>query len=319
MTPSSKVDLVGVGLNATDTLIPLPHHPARGSKVEFHSASILPGGQVATAVVRCQQWGLQTRYVGKVGDDGAAMIHRAEFARLGVEAHLLAAPGCASQQAFILIDDTGERTVLWKRDSRLTLWPEELQRQWIVDSRALHVDGHDTAATVVAAGWARAAGIPVIADLDDLYPGIEELLNNIDYLITSRDIPGRLAGEQGLLRSLPALQNRYGCHLTAATLGQEGVLAWDGLQFQYAPAFRVEALDTTGAGDIFHAGFIYGLLQGWPLPRQLDFACAAAALNCTAFGARGGIQCTENIEKMIATGARYPPAFDLSRSIEEVS
>src|SRR3984893_9055734 len=319
MTPSSMVDVVGVGLNATDTLIPLPHHPARGSKVEFHSTSVLPGGQVATAVVACQQWGLQPRYVGKVGDAGAAMIHRAEFARLGVEAHLLAAPGCASQQAFILIDDTGERTVLWKRDIRLTLWPEELQREWIVDSRALHVDGHDTAAAVVASGWARAAGIPVIADLDDLYPGIEELLKNIDYLITSRDIPGRLVGEQGLRRSLPALQNRYGCRLTAATLGQEGVLAWDGLQFQYSPAFRVGALDTTGAGDIFHAGFIYGLLQGWPLPRQLDFACAAAALNCTAVGARGGIQPTQNIEKLIATGARYSPAFDLSRSIEGVS
>jgi sulfofructose kinase len=317
--PSSQVDLVGVGLNATDTLIPLPQHPARGSKVEFHSTSVLPGGQVATAVVACQQWGLQTRYVGKVGDDGAALIHRAEFARLGVEAHLLAAPGCASQQAFILIDDTGERTVLWKRDMRLTLRPEELQREWIVDSRALHVDGHDTAAAVVAAGWARAASIPVIADLDDLYPGVEALLKNIDYLITSRDIPGRLVGEPDLRRSLPALQNRYGCRLAAATLGQEGVLAWDGRRFQYGPAFRVEAVDTTGAGDIFHAGFIYGLLQGWPLTRQLDFACAAAALNCTAVGARGGLQSTENIEKLIATGVRYPPAFDLSGLTEGVS
>src|ERR1700730_13533505 len=115
MTPSSKVDVVGVGLNATDTLIPLPHHPARRSKVDFHFPRVVPGGQVATAVVACQQWGLQTRYVGKVGDDGAAMIHRAEFARLGIEAHLLVAPGCASQQAFILIDDTGERAVLWQR------------------------------------------------------------------------------------------------------------------------------------------------------------------------------------------------------------
>src|SRR5256884_6042480 len=88
MAESSKVDVVGVGLNATDTLIPVAHYPARGSKVEFRSANILPGGQVATAVVACQQWGLRTRYVGKLGDDGAAAMHRAEFARLGVEAHL---------------------------------------------------------------------------------------------------------------------------------------------------------------------------------------------------------------------------------------
>ena len=195
MTESSKVDVVGVGLNATDTLIPVEHYPARGSKVEFRSANVLPGGQVATAVVACQQWGLRTRYVGKLGDDGAAAMHRAEFARLGVEAHLFTAPGCPSQQAFILVDDAGERTVLWKRDTHLTLRPEELRREWITESRALHVDGHDTAAAAVAAGWARAAGIPVIADLDEIYPGVEALLKNISYLITSRDIPGRLMDE----------------------------------------------------------------------------------------------------------------------------
>ena len=312
MTKSSIVDVVGVGLNATDTLIPLPHYPAPGSKVEFRSASVLPGGQVASAVIACQHWGMRTRYVGKVGDDDAAMLHRSEFARAGVETHLVKAQGCASQQAFILVDDAGERTVLWKRDNRLTLRPEELERQWIVDARALHVDGHDTAAAAVAAGWARAAGIPVVVDLDDLYPGVEALFNNLDYLVASRDIPGRLLGEHDLLRSLPALQRRYGCHLAAATLGHDGVLAWDGTQFHYASAYRIEAVDTTGAGDIFHAGFIYGLLQGWPLQRQLDFACAAAALNCTAVGARGGIQSVENIERLMAAGARCAPAFDLS-------
>lgn len=312
MNPLPKVDLVGVGLNATDMLIRLPHYPALGSKVEFRSADILPGGQVATAVAACQQWGLRTRYVGKIGDDSAAEIHRAEFARLGVETRLVTAPGCASQQAVILVDDAGERTVLWKRDHGLTLRAEELQREWIVNARALHVDGHDTDAAAVAAGWARDAGVPVIADLDDLYPGVETLLEKIDYLITSRDIPGRLTGDQNLRQSLPAVRERYRCRLAAATLGHEGVLAWDGSRFHYAPAFRVKTLDTTGAGDIFHAGFIYGLLQGWPLPRQLDFACAAAALNCTAAGARGGIRPVENIEAMVATGSRLASAFDLS-------
>src|SRR5438105_1611623 len=210
MTNPSKVDVVGVGLNATDTLIPVAHYPARGSKVEFRSAKVLPGGQVATAVIACRQWGLRTRYVGKIGDDSAAALHRAEFARLGVEAHLFSAPGCPSQQAFILVDDAVERTVV-------------------------------------------------------------------------------------------------------LMLGEEGVLAWDGTRFHYAPAFRVETLDTTGAGDIFHAGFIYGLLQGWPLQRQLDFGCAAAAFNCTAIGARGGIQSVDSIERLMATGVRHAQAYDASK------
>ena len=311
MNPLPKVDLVGVGLNATDMLIRLPHYPALGSKVEFRSAEILPGGQVATAVAACRQWGLRTRYVGKIGDDSAAAIHRAEFDRLGVEAHLVTAAGCASQQAVILVDDAGERTVLWKRDNRLTLLPEELRREWISNARALHVDGHDTAAAVAAAGWARAAGVPVIADLDDLYPGVEALLEKIDYLITSRDIPGRLTGKPDLRQSLPEVRKRYGGRLAAATLGHGGVLAWDGARFHYAPAFQVNTLDTTGAGDIFHAGFIYGLLQEWPLPRQLAFACAAAALNCTASGARGGIRPVKEIEELAAKGARHPGEFEI--------
>ena len=305
MTNSQKVDVVGVGLNATDTLIPLPHFPILGSKVEFYSADVLPGGQVATAIVACQRWGLQTRYVGKVGEDAAADIHRAEFAKLGVEAHLHVAPGCPSQQAFILVDENGERTVLWKRDHRLTLRPEELQRDWIVEARALHVDGHDVEAATVAAGWARLAGVPVIADLDEVYPGVEALLGKVDYLITSRDIPGRVTGEMDLRDALRALCSRFACRLAAATLGQEGVLAWDGTQFHYAPAYRVQTLDTTGAGDIFHAGFIYGLIRGWPLARQLDFACAAAALNCKAIGARGAIESAETIESFMSTAARH--------------
>jgi sulfofructose kinase len=142
---------------------------------------------------------------------------------------------------------------------------------------------------------------------------VETLLKNVDYLITSRDIPGRLMEEHDLKKSLPALRDRFGCRLTAATLGEQGVLAWDGTQFGYAAAYCIDVVDTTGAGDIFHAGFIYGLLQGWPLQRQLEFACAAAALNCTAVGARGGIQSIEAIEHLMATGARHSPAYDPSK------
>ncbi len=305
-----KVDVVGVGLNATDTLIPVAHYPARGTKVAIRPTTVLPGGQTATAVVACQQWGLRTRYVGKVGGDSAAALHAAEFSRFGVEAHLLTAADCPSQQAFILVDDSGERTVLWRRDRRLALRPEELQREWIVNSRALHVDGHDTAAAAQAAAWARSAGVPVIADLDELYPGVEALLKNVDYLITSRDIPGKLASNDDLQKSLPAVHRRFGCRLTAATLGIDGVLAWDGAQLHYAPAFRVDTVDTTGAGDLFHAGFIYALLQGWPLQKQLDFACAAAALNCIGVGARGGIASVDAIERLLATGPRYPAMFN---------
>ena len=121
---SLQVDLVGVGLNATDTLIPLATFPARGSKMEYASSSVMPGGQVATTVVACQTWGLRTRYVGKLGDDEAARLHREAFARAGVEAQLISVPGGISPQSLILVDGGGERTVLCRRDERMMLQPE---------------------------------------------------------------------------------------------------------------------------------------------------------------------------------------------------
>jgi len=305
----TQVDLVGVGLNATDTVIPLPSYPARGSKVEYRHATVLPGGQVASTVVACQRWGLSTRYVGKLGDDAAATLHREAFAHAGVETRLITVSGGASPQSLILVDEGGERTVFCRRDDRLILQPQELDREWILNARALHVDGHDTAAAALAARWAREAGIPVIADLDEPYPGIDELLVNIDYLVVSRDFPCRLMSEPDLKAALRQMHRRYGCRLAAATLGEEGVLAWDGERMHHAAAFNVPVVDTTGAGDIFHAGFIYSLLQGWTLQRQLDFACAAAALNCTAVGARGGIKSVAAIEELMAVGPRYERAL----------
>jgi len=311
MINQQKVDVVGVGLNATDVVIPVKEVPQRGAKIEVTAATTMLGGQVASAIIACRQWGLSTRYVGKFGEDHFAQLHRAEFGRLGVEAHLFSATGATSQQAYILVDESGERTILWKRDPRIKLLPGELQREWVTNAHVLHLDGHDTSAAVLAAKWAREAGVPVVIDLDELYPAVEDLLPNVDYLITSRDIPARIVPDEAdLCRSLQEVLRRYRCRLAAATLGSQGVLAWDGSQFHYAPGFRVDVVDTTGAGDMFHAGFIYGLRQSWPLQRQLEFACAAAALNCMGMGARGGIQPVERIQHLMATGQRHPPLFD---------
>ncbi len=301
-----NVDLIGVGLNATDTVIPLAEYPASGSKVEFSEMAVLPGGQVATAVVACQKWGMTTRYVGSLGDDHAATLHHNAFAAAGVEAQIVTVAGCASRQSLILVDAAGERTVLWRRDHRLDLKGDDLRQEWIATAKALHLDGYDTAAATLAAAWARQAGIPVIADLDELYPGVDDLLERVDYLIVSRDFPCRLMDEPDLHEALRAMQRRYGSRLTAATLGPDGVLAWDGTRFHHRAAYRVPVVDTTGAGDLFHAGFIFGLFQGWPLDRQLDFACAAAALNCMAVGARGGIASKAAVEELMAVGERYP-------------
>jgi sulfofructose kinase len=304
------VDVVGVGINATDTVIRLPRFPTLDSKVDFISSAVLPGGQVASAMVACQKWGLQTRYAGRVGDDFAGELQRKEFEKAGVEAHLEVIAGAQSQTSFILVDEpSGERTVLWNRSAEMTIRPEDIERDWVVNSRALLVDGHDTVAAATAARWAREARIPVTADLDNLYSRVEVLLENVDFLVCSKEFPARLTGEKDLLKALPAMQKRFRNRIAAATLGRDGVLAWDGERFHYCPAFIVETVDTTGAGDIFHGAFVYAQLAGWNLDEQLAFSCAAAALNSTGLGARGGIASLSEIRELMHCGKTHPALF----------
>jgi len=309
-----RFDILGIGENATDTVLRLPQFPALGSKMELLSAEILPGGQVATTMIACQRWGLRTHYIGCVGDDSAGELHRKELRREGVHADLVSVPRSMSQMSFILVDTkSGERTIAWIRDPKLTVPPSFLQRSWVTSARLLHVDGHDPATTSVAASWARASGIPVVADLDHVAPGLLRLLPFVDYPVTSKEFPVDAAGEQNLLKALPQLQRKYGSRAICATLGVDGALAWDGNCFCYAPSYKVRVADTTGAGDLFHAGFSFGILQGWELQPILDFSCAAAGLNCQSLGARGGIAKLGKIKELQRAGRLNRARYSLSQ------
>ncbi len=303
--------VAGVGINATDTVIRLPRFPTVDCKIEVTSAETKAGGQVASALVACRRWGLPARYVGKIGDDAAGRFQVEEMRREGVDAHWITAPGRASQSAFILVDEpSGERTVLWKREPGIALEPSDIKREWISGASALLVDGHDTAAAARAARWAREDKIPVVADLDNRYPGVEELLQFVNYPITSKDFPERVTGQRDLLKALPQMFAQYKCTIVGATLGRLGVIVWDGTRFTLCPGFRVHAVDTTGAGDVFHGAVLYCLVERWDIPRILEFSCAAAALNCEALGARGGIPRLEEIERLRREGERSEPAFE---------
>jgi len=309
-TKPRGLDIVGVGINATDTIIRLPYFPAHDSKVEILSAYVKAGGQVASAMVACQRWGLRARYVGKIGEDAAGKFQIAEMAREGLEAHWIKAKGCSSQSAYILVDEqTGERTVLWKRDPKIALEPGDLRREWVSGARALLVDGHDTAAAAHAAQWAREEKIPVVGDFDNRYPGVEVLLEYVDFPITSKDFCERLIDEKDLLKALPRIFSEFKCNLMAATLGRLGVLVWDGARFILCPGFVVKAVDSTGAGDIFHGAFVYGLVSGWKIEEILEFSCAAAAMNCLAPGARGGIATLGEIDKFRRRANRSEKAY----------
>ena len=308
----NTLDVVGLGLNATDTVLIVRHFPALGGKERVLSSSMHPGGQVATALVTCQRLGLRTRYIGKVGDDEGGKIQLTSLKHEGVDVrYTRVVPDTPNQYGQIFVDQsTGERTVFWDRDARLAVSPEELTESAITAARVLHLDGCDVEACLQAAKWARRARIPVVADLDTVYKRVESLFPYIDYLIASTKFLPTLTGQADPFRVLEYTANEYKMKAPGMTLGRDGALIYQGGQFHYSPGFVVETVDTTGAGDVFHGSFIYGLLAGWKIARVLDFANAMAALNCTALGARGGIKTQAEAERLMASGARHiNPAY----------
>jgi sulfofructose kinase len=282
-------DVVGVGLNATDTLLLLPKFPAYAGKVPFTEEILSPGGQVASAMVACANLGLRTKYIGTIGDDERGRIQIESLRGQGINLdHVQIRRNCPNQSAYILIDHTtGERTVLWRRADCLRLEPHEITPDQIACARLLHIDGHDTLAVARAAEIARQNGIPVTVDVDTLYPQFDKVLPNVDYLICSSEFPAVWTGEQDHFKALELIQNQYGMRVAAMTLGADGALARIDGKYIYSPACVVNCVDTTGAGDVFHGAFCFGILQDWPMEEILNFSNAMAALNCTAIGARG--------------------------------
>jgi sulfofructose kinase len=299
-------DVVGVGLNATDTLLLLPKFPAYAGKVPFTEEILSPGGQVASAMVACAKLGMRVKYIGTVGDDERGRIQMDSLLGQGINLdHVQVRKDCPNQSAYILIDHTtGERTVLWRRPDCLRMDPEEVTPEQIISARMLHIDGHDTAAVARCAEIARSHDIPVTVDVDTIYPGFDKVLPNVDYLISSSEFPAGWTGEQDHFKALQLIQKQYGMRVAAMTLGADGALALVDGAYVYSPAFVVNCVDTTGAGDVFHGAFCYAILQEWPIKKALDFSNAMAALNCTAIGARGGIATLEQAQSLLDRAER---------------
>ena len=301
-----EFDVVGVGLNATDTLLLVPRFPAYAGKVPFLEEVVSAGGQVASAMVACARLGLRTKYIGAIGDDERGRIQLESLQGIGINLdHVQIRRNCPNQSAYIIIDrSTGERTVLWRRDDCLRIDPQQMAPEQILCARLLHIDGHDTPAVAHAAAIARSHGIPVAVDVDTIYHGFDCVLPNVDYLVASSEFPTAWTGEGDPFKALETLQGEYGMRVAAMTLGAHGALARTGGRFFYSPAFVVNCVDTTGAGDVFHGAFCYAVLQGMPMRDALEFSNAMAALNCTALGARCGIRGLKEIRALMARAER---------------
>jgi len=296
-------DVVGFGLNSIDLMVVVAEYPASNTKQRLQRFARQPGGQMATATATCARLGWRARYVGSFGDDDLGALSKESLINAGVEigaARTVA--GIANQFAVILVDGrSGERTVLWDRDPALTYDPADVPRDAIVSGRILMVDCHQTAAAAQAARYARQARIPTIVDVERVRPGIADLLQNIDVIVAAQEFPAALTGYEELGKALDAIAREFGALVVTATLGAEGSLTWCGGREIRTPAFQVDCVDTTGAGDVFRGAFAAGCLRSPndDLEDVLTYANAVAALNCRALGSRGGLPTPDEVDRLL--------------------
>lgn len=300
-----EFDAVGFGLNAVDHLIVVPEYPAFDAKMRLLEHKQTAGGQAASTMVALQRLGLKTAYAGRFGSDAEGQFGLAAVKGEGVDLEFAEViEGARNQIAFVIIDGrSGERTILWDRDDRLGYKADEAPVELASLGRVLHLDAHDPPASAQMARAARAAGVLVSADIDNIYEGLPELLPFVDILITSKVFPHRMTGISDEHASLIELKARYGCAIVGVTLGKRGAIVYCGTQFLESPAFEVPGgcHDTTGAGDAFHGGFLFGVLSGEEVETSLKLANATAALKCRSLGARGSLPDAKELRDLIAT------------------
>ncbi|MGD9902274.1 MAG: carbohydrate kinase family protein [Vicinamibacterales bacterium] len=300
LPPPRPFDVTAVGENSIDLVAVVDGHPAANSKVEMRDFARLPGGETATAAVALARVGRRVRYVGRVGDDEFGHLGLASLRDAGVEVGaVVVVPGATSRFAIILVDPAaGHRTVIWHLDPAVRLVPADVPDTALADARVVLLNSQDPPAMADIAERARRAGARTVLDVEQVRPEVERLLRATDVVIAADGFATAFTGVNAPGAALAALQDASGAAVVCVTLGEEGSLARAGGREIRTPAFPVEVVDPTGAGDAFRAGFIAGWLtlgETAPLEDVLRWANGMAALNCRALGARAGCPTTAEV------------------------
>jgi sulfofructose kinase len=296
-------DVAGFGVNSVDLVAVVAEYPVSNTRQRLQRFARLPGGQIATAMAACARLGWRSRYVGTFGDDDLGAVSRDSLTAQGVDISAArTVPGASNQFAVIIVDArSGERTVLWDRHPALNLEPADVPQDAVTSGRLLLVDCHQTSASTRAARYAREAGIPTIADVEKVRPGIANLLQNCDVIIAGETVPTALTGHEELGRALCIMGRDSGASLVCVTLADAGSLAWCSGREIRTPPFQIDCVDSTGAGAAFRGAFAAGCLS---MPQAdvedvLTYANAAAALNCRVLGSRGGLPTADEVDSLI--------------------
>ena len=295
-------DVVGVGANSVDYVYCLPQFPqpdSAAAKLRIGRHLLSPGGQTTTALCTCAAMGLRTAYIGTISRDANGVRMREELTTRGVDISHATMRDGTNPYAVILIDERqGERVVLWDRDPTMRLDPRDVDAATIRGARLLHVDDVDEDAAIHAATIAREAGIPVTSDIEKVGARTEELIAAVTIPIFAEHVLQELTGEKDFERGLRKVRLKPDTTYACVTLGARGAMLLAGDTIYSAPRYKVDVVDTTGAGDVFRGGFITALLRGDGPEEILRFANAAAAVSCTRLGAIASVPSIADVARL---------------------
>jgi sulfofructose kinase len=293
--------VVGVGQCAWDTLAVVDRFPQIDTKKEVLSWEEQGGGTLGNEMAALSRLGVPCRFFSIVGDDREGAVIQQSLIDEGVDVSgVIARPGSRSQKAFIVIDRAaGTRTIFWNRHSGDPLRKEDLPPDFLRGAEFLLLDGVMKDISLLAAREARKAGVPVMLDAGKTREWMPELGRLCDYVVASEEFARNMLGWRDDPGSFLQEVGKHGFGSTTITLGSRGSVTFAGDRVISCPPFPVDVVDTTGAGDVFHAGYLYGLLQKWPLEETVRFASAAAALQCRKVGARAGIPTLADVQRFL--------------------
>ena len=288
--PKTTAKVFGLGQCSLDCIGKIDAYPPPDAKCEFFGMILQGGGPVATALVTLSRWGLSCYFAGLAGDDLFGRLIQESLAEEGVCTDgLILREGRLSQFAFIAAEPAmGRRTIFWQRPTGAEIRPDEIDAGTLRRSRVLHTDGLFMEAALFAGRTARQAGVPVVVDAGTLREGMLELARLSDCFIASEPFACALTGGDHPLEACREL-SALGPRVAGVTLGERGYIALEEGRVIRKPAYAVDAVDTTGCGDVFHAGFTYGLVRGWTVEKSLDLGAWAAARVSLRMGGRAGI------------------------------
>jgi len=292
------IQVFGLGQCCLDYIGRIKSYPQPDRKCEFSDLVIQGGGPVASALVALAKWGVSCAFGGIRGDDLFGNIIRHSLEEAGIDIRgLVVRKGYGSQFAFIAAEPgIGRRTIFWRKSTGPPLRPEEIDYSMIERARIFHTDGSFESATLAACQAARKAGALVVVDADTFHEGLIEMAEWSDYFIASEDFADSFLKEKNPMEACRRIA-KLGPRVAGVTLGPKGYVALAQGRTIEKPAYPVEPVDTTGCGDVFHAGFIYGLIRAWDYEKSLDFAAWSAAMVSLKMGGRSGIPSRKQIEE----------------------